>query len=266
MGQTMAGRRGRLVLATMAAFAVAYGVLCGSYFGVPPKQENILGVLQLDQLVLIDAESQAIMMPLTILIGVVHLSLAHLIMAWQRRGQATALSSLGWVAVMAGGAAGGLGLLGNLEEPLQGHLTRLGSVLLAVGLAAVFLFSSERPLWSASLKNHVLRVLDGLKGLTDLSGLFGDVLSYLRLFALGLSSAKLAQTFNSLAQDAWDSAGFGVLVAIAIVLLGHTLNLLLGIMSGFVHGLRLNCIEFFKWSLPEEGYLFSAFAKKARES
>jgi V/A-type H+-transporting ATPase subunit I len=48
------------------------------------------------------------------------------------------------------------------------------------------------------------------------------------------------------------------------VILGHTLNLLLSIMSGVVHGLRLNCIEFFKWGLPDEGYLFKAFAKKAR--
>ena len=52
--------------------------------------------------------------------------------------------------------------------------------------------------------------------------------------------------------------------AIGILFLGHTLNLLLGIMGGVVHGLRLNCIEFFKWSLPEEGYLFSAFAKKGK--
>ncbi len=109
-----------------------------------------------------------------------------------------------------------------------------------------------------------MRILDGISGLTGISGLFGDILSYLRLFALGLSSARLAETFNSLAQSAWDSAGLGVLFAIVILLLGHTLNLLLGIMSGVVHGMRLNCIEFFKWGLPEEGYLFKAFEKKAR--
>ena len=105
-------------------------------------------------------------------------------------------------------------------------------------------------------------MIEGLQGLTGLSGLFGDVLSYLRLFALGLSSAKLAETFNNLGASAWDEAGFGVIAAIGIVLLGHTLNILLSIMSGVVHGLRLNCIEFFKWSLPDEGYLFRPFAKK----
>ena len=99
----------------------------------------------------------------------------------------------------------------------------------------------------------------------ELSARLGDVLSYLRLFALGLSGAKLSATFNDLAASAWDSAGFGVIAAIGIVFLGHTLNLILSIMSGVVHGLRLNCIEFFKWSLPDEGYLFKAFAKKARQ-
>jgi V/A-type H+-transporting ATPase subunit I len=203
-------------------------------------------------------------MPLSIVIGVIHLSLAHLVMAWLRRGRTTALSSLGWVAVMFGGTMGGIGVMGAVAEPAAGMLKTIGCALLVGGLGAVFLFSSERPLLSLSLKNQFFRLLDGLKGLTDVSGLFGDVLSYLRLFALGLSSAKLAETFNSLAQGAWDNAGFGVIVAMAIAFLGHTLNLLLGIMSGVVHGLRLNCIEFFKWSLPEEGRLFTAFAKKAR--
>ena len=80
-----------------------------------------------------------------------------------------------------------------------------------------------------------------------------------------LSSAQLAGTFNALGRDAWNSAGFGVLMAILIIFLGHALNLLLSLMSGVVHGLRLNCIEFFNWSLPDEGYLFNAFAKKARQ-
>ncbi|MFV1967459.1 MAG: hypothetical protein ACC628_18675 [Pirellulaceae bacterium] len=237
------------------------GVLCGSYFGWSPSAESFLGSLRL-----LDASSQAVMMPLTIVIGVVHLSVANLAMAWVKVGKASALSSLGWVAVMAGATAGGIGVFGNAADDTAARLTDIGAGLLAGGLAAVFLFSSDRPLLSLSLKNHVLRVVDGFQGLTGISGLFGDVLSYLRLFALGLSSAKLAETFNSLARDAWDDAGFGVIAAIGILLLGHTLNLLLGIMSGVVHGLRLNCIEFFKWSLPGEGYLFTTFAKKGKET
>ena len=161
-----------------------------------------------------------------------------------------------------------LTLLMNLGLPLLlgiWHGDIIGTVLLVGGLIAVLLFSSARPWRSLSIKNHAMRVLDGLQGLTNVSSLFGDALSYLRLFALGLASAKLSETFNGLGAAAWDNAGFGVIAAIAIVILGHTLNLLLSIMSGVVHGLRLNCIEFFKWSLPDEGYSFTAFAKKAKQ-
>ncbi len=260
MGKTRAGRRGRNVLATLTGFSIVYGVLCGSFFGVSPPKDSLLGRLDI-----IDAESQALMMPLTIVVGVIHLSLANLVMAWQQRGRATALASLGWVAVMAGATCAGVGAFAKLNEPVADRLTQAGAILLIGGLVAVFLFSSERPLRSLSIKNHVLRVVDGFAGLTGISGLFGDVLSYLRLFALGLSSARLSSTFNDLGASAWDAAGFGVIAAIGIVILGHTLNLLLSLMSGVVHGLRLNCIEFFKWSLPEEGYLFEAFAKKAKQ-
>ena len=49
---------------------------------------------------------------------------------------------------------------------------------------------------------------------------------------------------------------------VCVLLIGHGINLLLGIMGGVVHGLRLNLIEFLNWSTPEEGYPFRAFARK----
>jgi len=260
LGATQGGRRGRNMLVAIVAGTLFYGVLCGSYFGVSPSADSWLGRLRL-----IDSQSQAQMMPLTIIIGVIHLSLAHLVSAWLNRGRATALASLGWISVMIGATLAGMSVLVDISPERAEPLTQTGTVLLVGGLIAVLLFSSARPWRSLSIKNHAMRVLDGLQGLTNVSSLFGDALSYLRLFALGLASAKLSETFNGLGAAAWDNAGFGVIAAIAIVILGHTLNLLLSIMSGVVHGLRLNCIEFFKWSLPDEGYSFTAFAKKAKQ-
>ena len=258
LGATPGGRRSRRVLASVVGCTVLYGVLCGSYFGVAPAANSPLAAVKV-----FSADSQSQMMPLAIVIGVVHLSLANLIVAWLKRDSPTALAPAGWVAVMFGAllaAAGSQGDGAGRDWLLTG-----GAALLVGGLLAVFLFSSERPFFTWSPRTHLLRVFDGLMGLAGVSGLFGDVLSYLRLFALGLSSARLAVTFNELGARAWDEAGFGVILAIAIVILGHSLNLLLSIMSGVVHGLRLNCIEFFKWSLPDEGHLFKPFAKKARQ-
>jgi V/A-type H+-transporting ATPase subunit I len=118
-------------------------------------------------------------------------------------------------------------------------------------------------LFSLKIGDWIWRVLEGLQALTGASKAFGDVLSYLRLFALGLASAQLATTFNDLAHGATEMPGVGILLALLIVLVGHGINLLLGIVSGVVHGLRLNCIEFFSWSLTDEGYPFRAFCKKA---
>ncbi|MEM9656924.1 MAG: V-type ATP synthase subunit I [Planctomycetota bacterium] len=260
LSKTPKSRRVRNVLVTIVAFTAIYGIICGSYFGVAPAADSFLAKLQI-----LDAQSQTIMMPLTIMIGVIHLSIANLATAWLNRGRASALASLGWVAVMAGATLVGMGAFADVDASAVDQLEQTGGALLIGGLCLVFLFSSERPLRSLSVKNHLLRVFEGLKGLTGLSGLFGDVLSYLRLFALGLSSAKLAETFNGLGASAWNRAGFGVIAAIAIVLLGHSLNILLGVMGGVVHGLRLNCIEFFKWCLPEEGYPFKAYEKKAKQ-
>ena len=70
-------------------------------------------------------------------------------------------------------------------------------------------------------------------------------------------------TFNDLASRVLEYPGFGILLAVGVILVGHALNFVLAVMSGVVHGLRLNYIEFFNWSLAEEGYSFRPFAKKA---
>ena len=85
----------------------------------------------------------------------------------------------------------------------------------------------------------------------------------MRLFALGLASASLAITFNDLATSVMQSLkGPGILFGLLILIIGHILNFGLALMSGVVHGLRLNYIEFFKWGLPNEGIIFRPFARK----
>ena len=125
----------------------------------------------------------------------------------------------------------------------------------------MFIYSSARPV--DSIKSLLLRILEGLQGLYNVTGAFGDILSYMRLFALGLSGASLALTFNNLAHEALASNPVaGVVFAAVILILGHTLNFALCIMSGVVHGMRLNVIEFVNWGMSDEGYPFKAFRKQ----
>lgn len=273
LGADDKGRRFRNLMLALVIATVIYGVAIGSYFGICPA------VLEPYQLKLNGQplfEHREAMMLISLAIGALHLSLANLITAWHRRGQWIGLCSLGWAAVLVGGLLYGMTssgsnaaiswLAANLSvAPETMLITASTSGLYAVigGLLVIFVFASPRPLNSTRIEDWLMRVLDGFMALTNISKAFGDTLSYLRLFALGLASAQLASTFNGMASGAMEVPGVGILLALLILVTGHGINLLLGIIGGVVHGLRLNCIEFFNWSLTEEGHSFHAFSKKA---
>jgi V/A-type H+-transporting ATPase subunit I len=246
------GQQLRILFATLVVVAVVYGVLVGSYFGVSPAPGNLLAPLA--RLHRLDMNDFDTMMQLTIFIGVAHLMIANLMDAWHRRCSSEALAPLGWIMIFAGAVCLWLGYSGTLPTAT---FETVGTVAMVAGGAGVLLFTTVE----GSIGQ---RFLGGLKGLTRLSAAFGDSLSYLRLFALGLASASLAVTFNSLAEQTGEMRGLGLLLALLILLLGHSLNFVLSLASGVIHGLRLNFIEFFNWSMAEGGYPFKPFARKER--
>lgn len=266
-------RRLRNLFLALVLATIGWGVLAGSYFGTTPTG-LAAAQLQVEGQPLLTHKDA--MMMLSLGIGVVHLVLANLITAWQNRGRSVALSAVGWAVGITGGYV--LGLFNTAQtkasqwlaetwgqgtETFQPALKQLGWSGLIGGLAMILLFSSQRPLWSRRPADWGWRLVDGLLGLTNVTKAFGDTLSYLRLFALGFASAQLAVTFNDMASDLYGIPGIGMVLAGLVLLFGHGVNLGLGIMGGVVHGLRLNCIEFFNWSLTEEGQPFRAFRKKA---
>jgi V/A-type H+-transporting ATPase subunit I len=252
MATSPAGQRLRILFATLVFVTVAYGVLVGSYFGVTPAVGNLLAPLA--RLKRLDMNDFDTMMQLTIFIGVTHLVIANLADAWRRRRTAAALAPLGWVMIFLGAVCLWLGYSGTLPAVT---FETVGTASMVLGGVAVFLFTSVE----GSIGE---RFLGGLKGLTRLSSAFGDTLSYLRLFALGLASASLAVTFNNLADQVDEMAGLGLFLSLLILVLGHSMNFVLSLASGVIHGLRLNFIEFFNWSMPEEGYPFKPFARKEK--
>lgn len=248
LGKTVTGQRFRNVLLAITLFSFIWGVLVGSYFGIAPPAKSYLSYLKI-----FDMNNYAAMMMLAILVGAIHIVIANLAQAWSKRKSLTAIASIGWATALIGALIAFLGI----KYPLILNTAKtIGFVLIGAGIIAVICFTSiEKPLWK--------RLLRGLMGLTRVSGMFGDVLSYLRLFALGLASASLAAVFNDLASQVYHAMpGFKILFALLIILIGHGINFVLSLMSGFIHGLRLNYIEFFNWSLPEEGTPFKAFSKK----
>lgn len=273
---TEGGRRVYGLLIAIVALTIGYGVLIGSYFGASPPAGGWLDSLVWKRNGASIMSDQSSMMLLAASIGVIHLSIANLISAWNSRGRSRALGYVGWASALVGGLVMAIGKLtspplvvwiagkiGSDATELASLFWTTGTLMLAIGLGMVFCFTSDRPLFSSQSKDWLWRPLEGLMGLTNISKAFGDSLSYLRLFALGLASAQLAVTFNDLAAGAMEISGVGILLGSLIFLVGHALNLALGVVGGVVHGLRLNCIEFFSWSLTDEGYPFRAFCKKA---
>jgi V/A-type H+-transporting ATPase subunit I len=256
LGRSAGGRRFRLLMFGVLSVALVYGVLAGSYFGFEPPRNSLLGALYLLHL-----QDTGSMMELSLVIGCAHLILANFASSFHATDLAGKLKPIGWIAVIIGSLLLFLSRGTNVEPVMR----QLGFAFIAGGLALVVLFGSNRHV--KSLSSALLRLLGGLGSLFDITKLFGDALSYLRLFALGLASATLAITFNQIAsQIGKNIPGLGLLLAILILLVGHALNLMLGIVNGFVHGLRLNYIEFFKWAISEEGYPFKAFRKKEVQS
>ena len=84
--------------------------------------------------------------------------------------------------------------------------------------------------------------------------LFADILSYLRLYALGLAGMILASTFNDMGLGLMES--FGVIVGSIVIVVGHMINIVVGIMGGTIHGLRLNFIEWYHHCFEGGGKLF----------
>jgi len=102
----------------------------------------------------------------------------------------------------------------------------------------------------------------GPMGMMKVSGYLGNVLSYLRLVALGLATFSIAMSINNLAMMVAGVPYVGWLIAIAMLVLGHLANFLFNLLSSFIHALRLHCVEFFSYFYEGRGREFEPFYLK----
>ena len=180
-------------------------------------------------------------MVLALLVGIVHICLAMIVKTYQStkvKGFANSLGTWGWTLLIVGGViVGGLALMGVMDKALTKWIVIVLGSLSALGI--FFLNDLKR--------NPLLNFGSGLwDTYNTATGLLGDVLSYLRLYALGLAGAKLGEAFNAIGLQALGDGGFGWVAFILIVVVGHVLNVAMCVLGAFVHPLRLNFLEFFK--------------------
>ena len=183
-----------------------------------------------------------IQMVLAIGIGVFHLCLAMVIKAvgyTKRLGFKENISTWGWLLLILGGIiVGSLGLIGVMGS----DITKVAIIVIGIVSAlGIFIFNTPG-------RNPLVNVGAGLWDTYNMvTGIMGDVLSYIRLYALGLAGGMLGAAFNDLGlMVRGDGDITGWIFFIVILLLGHVINLLMSCLGAFVHPLRLNFVEYFK--------------------
>lgn len=233
------------LLYVLSASVIAFGVITASYFGVKLNpQSPLLRVCLFD---MTTKEGQNQVMILSILIGMAHISLSQLIKFRLSRNW----SCLGWIVVI---WAGYFLVQSRMGKGAENPVALYG---LIAGLAIVFLFSSTS-------RSPLTRIAEGLQGLIGIVQIFGDILSYLRLFALGIATVYMAQTFNMLGGRIMESIPLvGAIFAGLVLLAGHAINFLLAMMGGVIHGLRLNFLEWYRWCFEGDGLPFRPFQRIA---
>ncbi len=179
-----------------------------------------------------------VMFELALFIGVLHLVLSLL------RYAARNWQNTGWIAFLIGAY---LYFPSYLQTPsLFNYVAGIeiekagafGFQLMCVGIGAAWLLAIIRHGWTGIFEVMVLIQV------------FADTLSYLRLYALGLAGAIVASTINQIA------SGMPLILGVVLIVVSHSINIVLSTMSGIIHGLRLNFLEWYHYSFEGGGRQF----------
>ena len=178
------------------------------------------------------------MMLLCFTIGVSHLMLARIWNGLCKLNDTVCIAEFGWAGVLLA-----MYLVTNSIVGIFDGFPVWGAWVGGISVACVFLFSVK----PSELKTRGAEL--GMLPLNIMSAL-GDVISYVRLFAVGLASVKVAENFNAMATglvsdgDSWWVRVLMSLAMVAILVFGHALNLVMAALSILVHAVRLNTLEF----------------------
>ena len=174
-------------------------------------------------------------------IGIFHICLAMVIKAvgyTKRFGIKENIATWGWIVLIVGGLI--VALLGVGQILSAAAIKWAVIVIGAVSALAIYIFNTPG-------RNPLMNVGAGLWDTYNMAtGILGDVLSYIRLFALGLAGGMLGAAFNDLALMVKGDNVLTWLPFVLILLFGHVLNVLMSALGSFVHPLRLTFVEYFK--------------------
>ncbi len=208
---------------------ILFGILTGTVFGLNLLEDRFAYLGELRAFMLDSNET----FNLALILGLVQILFGLLLRAINKArqfGWMHSIASIGWMILLL--SLLDIGLL-KLAAPATTY-TAWG------GVGLILLFNDP----SAGILGRIGKGVWELYGIT---GIFGDLLSYIRLFALGISSAILGFVINDIALQIKGGLGFfGPVLFVIFLLIGHGLNLLIASLGAFVHPMRLTFVEFYK--------------------
>lgn len=216
---------------------ILFGAITGTFFGInlienPPEFLANAKDMFLDN-------NQMFMLALAL--GAVQILFGMILKAinqMRQQGFAYSLSTWGWFILI---LSSGIFYLVDMQNPEAGYFFgALHQILIGISVLGIFIFNHPK-------RNIFINIGTGLwDAYNKVTGVVGDLLSYIRLFALGLASAILGQVFNQFAFDlAPDIPIIGFLITLIILLIGHGINIFMSGLGAFVHPLRLTFVEFY---------------------
>ena len=265
LSKSMAGLMNLLI--TLGAATTVVGAVFNTFFGVTLTDLDLPAWM--NSLIISgkwDGTSYDKTMVIALLVGMFHICFAMVVKAigtTARYGFKNSLSAWGWLLLVGGSVTvATLNYLGVVDmETSKMAYIGIGGVS-AIG---IYLLNDMR-------RNIFVNVGAGLWDTYNMAtGLMGDLLSYLRLYALGLAGGMLGGVFNTLGMQLRDTMGdflFGVPGWICFALIfvaGHGLNIALSCLSGYVHSIRLTFVEYFKNSgYDGKGMEYKPFSSKKK--
>ena len=239
---------------------IIFGALAGGWFGnIPDMLPQSLGFITAvkDFLLVVDPMKQPItFLAIALLLGYVQVCYGIAIkmkMRWQRGEQEGALLDEGlWLLLI-----NGIFLWALTSATIGDSL--IGQALNRLWLAAILISAAVRVWRYKPDPNVVKRILVGILGLYDLTGILSDVLSYSRLLALGLSTGVIAMLVDMLAQMLFGIRYVGWIFGIGLFCFGHVFNTVINVLGGFIHSGRLQFLEFFSKFFEGGGKKYKPF-------
>ncbi len=240
LGPSMKGMMNLVI--TLGIATTILGAVFGTFFGVNLTTLNLPEWAQ--GLMITGKVGDTVYdktMLLSLAIGVVHLIIAMTVKAIKNTvlfGFKQSLRDWSWLLLIVGFIAiYGLQWMKVISTDVSAIAFYVVGGIAAVG---IFLLNNLK-------RNPLINIGAGLWDTYGMaSGLLGDVLSYVRIYALGLAGGMLGGVFNQLAMMTKGDAWWGWIPCILILLFGHTLNIAMSCLGAFVHPLRLNFVEYFK--------------------